>query len=80
MLIIALVGAFVLYVALYFFYEAAGPAISTPPPFLLALRDMVFKTPDSTPLALLKWGVILFAFYILADGLLSSFKRRRRGK
>ena len=81
MLIIGLVGAFILYVALYFFYEAAGPTIETPPPFLIALRDTITKQPESLPLLILKWGLIIFAFYIVGDGIISVVKKRsRKGK
>lgn len=80
MLIIGLIGAFVLYVALYFFYEAAGPNLSAPPAPLVALRDMILAQPDSMPLAILKWGLIIFAFYVISDALSSFVKRRRKGK
>ncbi|HEX8552017.1 MAG TPA: hypothetical protein VF681_10745 [Abditibacteriaceae bacterium] len=77
MLIIALIGAFVLYVVLYFFYEAAGPNV-TPPSFLVAMRDMIFATPDTLALSILKWGLILFAFYIVGDGILAFLKKSRK--
>ena len=80
MLIIGLIGAFVLYVALYFFYEAAGPNLDTTPPILTAIHDMILAQPDSRPLAILKWGLIIFAFYVLSDALSSFVKRRRKGK
>lgn len=80
MFIIALIGAFILYVVLYFFYERAGSSLNTAPPFLVSLRDMIFSTPESMPLALLKWGLILFAFYLVGDGILSFLRRTRKGK
>ena len=80
MLIIALFGAFVLYVALYFFYEAAGANLNTAPPFLATLRNMIFSAPESLPIALLKWGIILFAFYIIGDGILASVRRAGKGR
>ena len=80
MLIIGLIGAFVLYVALYFFYEAAGPNLDTTPPLLTTLHDMILAQPDLMPLAILKWGLIIFAFYVVGDGLLSFVKRSRKRK
>jgi len=80
MLIIALAGAFFLYVALYFFYEAAGPNLDSPPPFLVAVRDMILAQPDFAALAILKWGLIIFAFYVVSDALIAFVKRSRKGK
>ena len=78
MLIFALIGAFVLYVVLYFFIEAAGSRLNAPPSTLVSLREMLFSLPQSAPLAFLKLGLILFAFYIIVDALRATVKRRRR--
>ena len=79
-LIIALIGAFLLYVALYIFYEAAGANLDTAPAVLVTLRNLVFRAPDSLALALLKWGLILFAFYIVADALIATLRHSGKGK
>ena len=78
MLIVALAGAFLLYVALYFFYEAAGPQINAPPSLLVSLREMLFSLPQSSALVYLKLGLILFAFYVIIDALRAAVKRKRR--
>ena len=77
MLLIALIGAFVLYAALVIFYEAAAPSLNTPPSILVSLRNAILTAPEPLPLLILKWGLILFAFYILGDAILSFIKRTR---
>jgi hypothetical protein len=81
MLIIALVGAFLLYAALYFLLAYTQPtAAGTVTPLLMRVRGMLFTMPSSTPLVLLKLGIIIFAFYLVMDALFSSYRRRRRIK
>jgi len=77
MLIIALIAAFLLYAGLVLFYEAAVPHLNAPPSFIVRLRDMIFSAPESLPLALLKWGLIIFAFYVVGDAILVYIKRTR---
>jgi hypothetical protein len=74
MLIIALIAAFVLYIGLYFFWESAQVDLSGATAIAITLRDMIFSMPQSQPLALLKWGLIIFAFYLVGDGILSLAK------
>ncbi|HEX8833334.1 MAG TPA: hypothetical protein VF719_04000 [Abditibacteriaceae bacterium] len=78
MLIVALVAAFLLYVGLFFFWQSAQPQLDTPPAFVETVRDLVFFMPESPPMALLKWGLIMLAFYLVADALISHLKRDRR--
>jgi len=78
MLILALIGAFLLYVVLYFFYEAASPHLGAATPLIVSVREMLFSLPQSAPLAFLKLGLILFAFYVIIDALRAAVTRGRR--
>jgi len=78
MLIVALIGAFLLYVVLYFFYEAASPRLGVAVPLLESVRAMLFTLPGSAPLAFLKLGLILLAFYVIIDALRAAISRSRR--
>lgn len=77
MLIVALILAFVLYAGLILFYESAAPHLNAPPPLIIRMRDVVFSAPESLPLALLKWGLIIFAFYVVGDAIVVYVKRTR---
>jgi hypothetical protein len=80
MLIIALVLGTVLYIALYFAWSMLQQEVSAPSSLFDYLRELVFRVPEATGLALLKWSLILIAFYLLSENLLSALKRRNRGK
>lgn len=81
MVIVALLGAVLLYLVLGYLWVAAQPQLNTTPPILNTLRHLIIDLPQPTPLGILKLGILLFAFYVIADGLFSySAKRRRRAR
>ena len=79
MLIVGLIAAVVLYAALYLLFEWSQ-SIHIHSTLLTQIQDLLFAMPASTPLLLLKLGIILFAFYIVTDALFSSYRRRRHHK
>lgn len=78
MLIVALIGAFLLYVFLCFFYQSAVNVSVQQVPFMTRLHDIILSVPEEVPLALLKWAIMMFAFYLVGDAIVSIAKKRRR--
>ncbi len=81
MLFIAFLAAVCLYVVLGYLWVAAQPQFNKATPVLETVRHLILDLPQTTPLALLKLGLLLMAFYLIADSLFSySAKRRRRAR
>ena len=81
MLFIAFLAAVCLYVVLGYLWVAAQPRFNAATPVLDTVRHLILDLPQTTPLALLKLGLLLMAFYLIADSLFSySAKRRRRAR
>ena len=78
MLIIALLAAAALYLLLGFIYLTAKPYLRSSPAVLENLRQLILGLPQLEPLALLKWAIILVAFYLITDALRAAVRRRRR--
>jgi TRAP-type C4-dicarboxylate transport system permease small subunit len=80
MLFIALVVVFFIYIALVYLWTAAQPQINSATPVLETLRQTFLGVPHETALAILKWALILTAFYLITDALLSALRKNPRSK
>src|SRR4028119_2449542 len=80
MVFIALIVVFFIYVALVYLWTAAQPQINSATPALEALRHTFLGLPQETALAILKWALILVAFYVITDALMSALRRNPRSK
>ncbi len=80
MVFIALIVVFFIYVALVYLWTAAQPQINSATPALETLRHTFLGLPQETALAILKWALILVAFYVITDALLSALRRNPRSK
>jgi hypothetical protein len=80
MLVVALIGAILVYVALGYIWVAAQPNLDSAAPALETIRQTFLGVPHDTALAILKWGIILMAFYLITDALVSAIKRNPRSK
>ena len=80
MVFVALIVVFFIYVALVYLWTAAQPQINSATPALEALRHTFLGLPQDTALAILKWALILVAFYVITDALLSALRRNPRSK
>ena len=78
MLIIALIFAVLFYITLYVVYVALSPHVHPSSTVFTVLRDLLFSLPTLTPLAILKWAIIIMAFYLIADTLLASTRWKRK--
>jgi TRAP-type C4-dicarboxylate transport system permease small subunit len=78
MLFIAFLAAVCLYVVLGYLWLAAQPHFNAATPVLETVRHLILDLPQATPLALLKLGLLLMAFYLIADSLFSYSAKRRR--
>jgi TRAP-type C4-dicarboxylate transport system permease small subunit len=80
MLFVALVVVFFIYMALVFLWTAAQPQINAATPALETLRQTFLGLPHDTTLAILKWALILIAFYLITDALVSTLRRNPNSK
>jgi hypothetical protein len=80
MLIVALFAAILVYVALGYLWVAAQPTLDSATPAMETLRQTFLGVPQETALAILKWGIILMAFYLITDALVSALRRNPHTK
>jgi hypothetical protein len=81
MLVVALFAAILVYIALGYIWVAAQPALNnSPAPALETIRHTLLGVPHETALAILKWGIILMAFYLITDALISALRRNPKSK
>ena len=80
MLVVALIAAILVYVALGYIWVVAQPQFNSATPALETLRQTFLGVPHETALAILKWGIILMAFYLITDALVSLLRRNPRSK
>src|SRR4028119_1323631 len=80
MVFIALIVVFFIYIALVYLWTAAQPQINSATPALETLRQTFLGVPHETALAILKWALILVAFYLITDALVSALRRNPRSK
>ncbi|HEX8235127.1 MAG TPA: hypothetical protein VF600_04160 [Abditibacteriaceae bacterium] len=80
MLFVALIVVFFIYIALVYLWTAAQPQINSATPALETLRQTFLGLPHETALAILKWALILMAFYLITDALLSALRKDPRSK
>jgi hypothetical protein len=78
MLIVALILAVFCYITLYLVWIVLSPHVNPTATTLTIVRDMLFSLPSPAPLAILKWAIILIAFYLIADALLAPTRWKRR--
>lgn len=79
MIIVALIGATVFYVALYCLWAASSQHISGVAAWLHLFNDMVFM-PGNLIFTLLRGLILITALYVFADFLKSGFKGWKRKK
>ena len=73
MIIVALIGATVFYVALYCLWAASSQHISGVAAWMHLFNDMIFM-PGSLIFTLLRGLILITALYVFADFLKSGFK------
>jgi len=80
MLVIALIAAFLVYIGLIYVWTIAQPQIDSAAAPLETLRQTFLGLPHDTALAILKWAIILMAFYLITDALISALRRNPKSK
>jgi TRAP-type C4-dicarboxylate transport system permease small subunit len=80
MVFVALIVVFFIYIALVYLWTAAQPQINSATPVLETLRHTFLGVPQETALAILKWALILVAFYVITDALMSALRRNPNSK
>jgi TRAP-type C4-dicarboxylate transport system permease small subunit len=80
MLVVALVIVVFIYIGLIYLWTVAQPQMNAATPALETLRQTVLGVPHETALAILKWAIILMAFYLITDALVSALRRNPRTK
>ena len=79
MIIVALLGALIFYVALYCLWAASSQHLVGIAGWLHVLNDMVWM-PGHLVFVLLRGLILITTFYVFADFLTAGFKRWRRAR
>lgn len=79
MIIVALLGALIFYVALYCLWAASSQHLVGIAGWLHVLNDMIWM-PGHLVFVLLRGLILITAFYVFADFLTSGFKKWRRAR
>ncbi len=79
MIIVALLGALVFYVALYCLWAASSQHLVGIAGWLHVLNDMILR-PGPLVFVLLRGLILITTFYVFADFVGSGFKKRKRAR
>lgn len=77
MIFVALLGAFLFYVALYFLWVASSQHLNGVQEWMAAFNAMVWM-PGHLVFTILRGLILITAFYVFADGLRAGVKRAGR--
>jgi ABC-type dipeptide/oligopeptide/nickel transport system permease subunit len=77
MLIVALLGAVIVYVVLGYIWVAMQPRMNSASPALEAARQYILGLPQESIMAMLKIGIFILGIYLVFDAILSATRRKK---